>query len=87
MVQTHGLGNRPHPALIPLLAVTMGTVVVNLYYAQPLSGAIGLAGCITPNLAGLITSLTQIGYGVSLFSLVPLTDPVENKRLVLIRLH
>lgn len=47
----------------------------------------GWPGGITPNLAGLITSLTQIGYGIGLFSLVPLTDPVENKRLVLIRLQ
>jgi len=70
--------------LIPLLAVATGILVANLYYAQPLIGTIRPAVGITPNLAGLITSLTQIGYGIGLFFLVPLADLVENKWLVLV---
>jgi predicted MFS family arabinose efflux permease len=72
--------------LITVLAIATGALVANMYYAQPIIGTIGPAIGVTPELAGSITSLTQVGYGVGLFFLVPLADLVENKRLVLVTL-
>jgi predicted MFS family arabinose efflux permease len=65
-----------------LLATTCGLVAANIYYSQPLVGVISTSLGLPPELAGLIVSLTQIGYGVGLFFVVPLADLLENRRLV-----
>jgi predicted MFS family arabinose efflux permease len=78
--------NEPSRALVTLVAIASGALVANLYYAQPLIDRIGLELGISPHLAGSLTSITQIGYGLGLFFLVSLADLVENKRLVLINL-
>ncbi len=73
----------PPSALIAVLAIATGALVANLYYAQPLIRSIGPEIGVSPDLAGSVTSITQIGYGIGLFMLVSLADLVENKRLVL----
>ena len=65
-----------------LLAIACGVIVANLYYAQPLVGPISLATQLPPSLAGLIVTLTQIGYVAGLIFLVPLCDLLENRQLV-----
>ena len=72
--------------MIILLAAAAGIIVANLYYAQPLIGPISAATGISPGAAGLIVTLTQIGYGVGLLFIVPMGDLFENRRLVLIAL-
>lgn len=69
--------------LLTIVAIATGAFVANLYYAQPLIAAIGPEIGVSPNLAGAIVSVTQIGYGAGLFFLVSLADLVENKTLVL----
>jgi predicted MFS family arabinose efflux permease len=69
--------------LTALLAVSCGLIVANLYYAQPLIGPISAELGLTPQWAGLIVTMTQVGYGAGLLLIVPLGDLVENKRLVL----
>ena len=69
--------------LTVLLAVAGGTLVANLYYAQPLVGPISTALGLSPGAAGLIVTMTQIGYVVGLLLIVPLADLVENRSLVL----
>ena len=66
-----------------LLAVACGLIVANIYYAQPLIGPISVALGLSPQAAGLIVTLTQVGYGVGLLLLVPLGDLIENRKLVL----
>lgn len=73
----------PSPALITVLATATGALVANLYYAQPLIASIGPDIGVSPDLAGSVVSVTQIGYGIGLFLLVSLADLVENRRLVL----
>ena len=73
----------PSSALIILFAFATGALVANLYYAQPLIASIGPELDISPDLAGSIASISQIGYGVGLFFLVSLADLVENRALVL----
>ncbi|MDA2480788.1 MFS transporter, partial [Bacillus cereus group sp. Bce025] len=72
--------------LIILLATACGIIVANLYYAQPLIGVISNEIELSNSSAGLIVTLTQIGYVVGLLFLVPLGDIVENKKLILILL-
>jgi len=70
------------PGMIRLLATAAGLIVANLYYAQTLVGPISAATGLSPEAAGLIVTLTQIGYALGLLFIVPLGDLVENRRLV-----
>ncbi len=68
--------------MLLLLASACGLIVANLYYAQTLVGPISRATGLSPGAAGLIVTLTQIGYTLGLTFIVPLGDLVENRRLV-----
>ncbi|PAY06162.1 MFS transporter [Bradyrhizobium sp. UFLA03-84] len=69
--------------LIWIGAITTGTVVTNLFAPQILVGLIGRSLGMTAFQAGLISTLTLLGYALGLLLLVPLVDLVENKRLIL----
>ncbi len=66
-----------------LLAVSCGLIVANLYYAQPLIGPISAELGLSSQAAGLVVTMTQLGYGAGLLLIVPLGDLVENRRLVM----
>lgn len=66
-----------------LFAFCCGAIVANIYYAQPIIELIAPDIGLTPTLASLIVSLTQIGYALGLFFLVPLGDLLENRKLML----
>ncbi|MDF2938550.1 MAG: arabinose efflux permease family protein [Paenibacillaceae bacterium] len=68
--------------LMFILAAACGLIVANLYYAQPLVGPISQSAGISPSASGLIVTMTQIGYVIGLLFIVPLSDLVENRRLV-----
>lgn len=72
------------PRLAWLLVAASGLVVANMYYAQPLAGLIGSSLGLSPAAAGLVVTLTQLGYGLGLLLIVPLGDLVENRRLILL---
>ena len=65
-----------------VFAVACGLCVANIYYAQPLIGPIADTLKLHEGLAGLIMTLTQLGYGAGLLLLVPLADVVENRKLI-----
>ncbi|MCV4231511.1 MFS transporter [Virgibacillus sp. LDC1] len=65
-----------------ILAVACGLIVANLYYTQPLIESISSAIGLSSEAAGLIVTLTQIGYGIGLLFIVPLGDLLENRKLV-----
>ncbi len=72
------------PQLITfVLAAAAGLVVANIYYAQPLVGPISASLGLSVEAAGLIVTMTQIGYVAGLLLIVPLGDLVENRKLVL----
>jgi predicted MFS family arabinose efflux permease len=75
--------SEPSGAFVTVFAIATGALVANLYYAQPLIAEIGKEIGVKPDIAGSISSVTQIGYGIGLFLLVSLADLVENKRLVM----
>lgn len=68
--------------LMLLLSASCGLIVANLYYAQPLVGPISSGIGISADASGLIVTMTQIGYVLGLIFLVPLSDLLENRRLV-----
>lgn len=71
------------PAMIALFAFCCGAIVANIYYAQPIIGLIAPDIHMSGQAASLIVSLTQIGYALGLFFLVPLGDLLENRRLMI----
>ena len=66
-----------------LLAIATGLIVANLYYAQTLVGPISASTGLSAKAAGLVVTLTQIGYTLGLLFVVPLGDLLENRRLIL----
>jgi len=66
------------------MAVCTGLIVANLYYCQPLIILIANEFNIPEADAGTITYLTQAGYAIGLFFMVPLGDKMERKRQILI---
>ncbi|NRS19113.1 MFS transporter [Brevibacillus sp. HB1.4B] len=72
--------------MIFILAAACGLIAANLYYAQPLVGPISSAIGLSSEAAGLIVTLTQIGYGIGLLFIVPLGDILENRKLVVVSL-
>lgn len=74
------------PGMVRLLATSAGLIVANLYYAQTLVGPISAATGLSAAAAGLIVTLTQVGYALGLLFIVPLGDLVENRRLVFVSL-
>jgi predicted MFS family arabinose efflux permease len=69
-------------SLTLLFAVAGGVAVGNLYWAQPLLAEIGASLQVSTSAAGLLVTLTQVGYAVGVFLLVPLGDTVDRRRLV-----
>ncbi|USI71673.1 MFS transporter [Sphingomonas morindae] len=70
------------PAASFACALACGAMVANIYYAQPLIALIAPALGLRAGMAGLIVTLTQLGYAAGLVLLVPLADLVENRRLI-----
>ena len=65
-----------------LLGIACGLLIANVYYAQPLTGLITAALGMPRASAGLLVTLPLIGYGTGLLLVVPLSDLIENRRLV-----
>lgn len=64
------------------LAVAAGVAVANVYFAQPLLVTMGADLGISPGTVGAFVTVTQLGYGLGLFFLVPLGDLVDRRRLI-----
>ena len=66
------------------MAACTGLIVANLYYCQPLIILIAKEFKIPEANAGTMTYLTQAGYAIGLFFMVPLGDKIERKKQILI---
>lgn len=71
-------------SMVLVLATAVGVIVANNYYAQPLISMISKALGLAPELAGLVVTLTQAGYGIGVLLIVPLGDIYESRKLTLI---
>lgn len=70
------------PALLWLFTVTAGVAVANLTYNQPLLPEIGRTFGVSGGQAGIVATLTQIGYAAGILFLAPLGDMIERRRLI-----
>jgi len=68
--------------LIFILAISCGSLAANIYYAQPIVQFIAKDLDISSDLSGLLTTLTQIGYGLGLFFIVPMADLFKSKKVI-----
>ena len=68
--------------MTPLFAIAGGASVGNLYWAQPLLAPIAEDFGVSPGNAGLVITLTQIGYALGVFLIVPLGDSMDRKRII-----
>jgi predicted MFS family arabinose efflux permease len=75
-----GVGRR----LVLLLALTSGAAVATMYYAQPLLHTLAKAFGVSTTTAGLLVTVSQIGYVLGLAFVVPLGDLMERRRLIVI---
>lgn len=70
--------------LVLLLALTSGAAVATMYYAQPLLHTLAGAFGVSTATAGLLVTVSQIGYVLGLAFVVPLGDLLERRRLIVI---
>lgn len=70
------------PFLKYLMATGCGVVVANIYYCQPLLGALSRAFHVNEEVASMINICSQAGYGAGLLLVVPLGDKVERRSLI-----
>ncbi|WP_179152001.1 MFS transporter [Oceanobacillus senegalensis] len=70
--------------LIFILAISCGSLAANIYYAQPIVQFIAEDLNISSDLSGLLTTLTQIGYALGLFFIVPMADLFKSKKIIVI---
>ncbi len=70
-------------SLLMIMAVTSGIMVANIYYIQPLLGEISEYFGVSQGKAGIMATLTQIGYACGLFFILPFADISNRKKLVM----
>ena len=66
------------------MAIAAGAAVANIYYNQPILKDIQQSSQATESQAGVVSFLSQAGYGLGLFFLTPLGDKINRKQLTLI---
>ncbi|MDF2503080.1 MAG: arabinose efflux permease family protein [Clostridium sp.] len=69
--------------LVLIMAIACGVTVANLYYIQPLLSEIARAFNVNEVNIGFVAMLTQTGYAVGMFFLLPLAD-IKEKRLMIV---
>lgn len=74
------------PSTVWLMATTVGVVVANIYYVQPLLADIAKTFDLTVTHTGAIAMLSQAGTAVGMFLFVPLGDKFERRSLITVLL-
>jgi predicted MFS family arabinose efflux permease len=67
-----------------LMAITVGVIVANIYFAQPLLADIANTFGLSVTRAGTVAMVSQAGTALGMFLLVPLGDKYERRTLILV---
>ena len=73
-------------SILLTMAIIAGFTVANCYYNQPLLEMIRSDMGVNEQQANLITVITQIGYALGLFFLIPMGDLYSRRRVILINM-
>ncbi|MEV4112526.1 MFS transporter [Nonomuraea sp. NPDC049695] len=73
---------RMTPARTLIFAIAAGLAVGNLYWAQPLIEVIAASLEVSSSSAATLVTVTQVGYALGIFLLVPLGDVLNRRRLI-----
>ncbi|EKN6252393.1 TPA: MFS transporter [Yersinia enterocolitica] len=68
-----------------MLATGAGLSVASIYYSQPLLGVMGSDLHASVGVAGLVPTLTQIGYALGILLLAPLGDRHDRRIIILLK--
>ncbi len=85
MIELKENGGIPRHVLL-MMAIIAGFTVANCYYNQPLLELIRHDLGITEQHANFITVITQIGYALGLFFLIPTGDLYSRRRIIVINM-
>lgn len=77
------LSNTLTKVQVLIMAIASGVCVANVYYNQPILQDIASSFRVSEGEAGSISVLTQVGYGLGIFFLIPLGDKINKKKLIL----
>src|ERR1700681_3585185 len=86
---TEALAEPAEQSLMPrttvwLMAITVGVIVANIYFVQPLLAEIAAAFGLTVTRAATVAMLSQTGTALGMFLFVPLGDKYERRSLILL---
>ncbi|TPK61681.1 MFS transporter [Mesorhizobium sp. B2-4-19] len=68
-----------------VFAIACGLSVANVYFAHPLLDAMAHDFAIAPASVGIVVTVTQIGYAIGLFFIVPLGDLFDRRKLIAVQ--
>ncbi|MGI4946753.1 MAG: MFS transporter [Janthinobacterium lividum] len=68
---------------VATLGVLTAVAVANGYYVQPLLNEVGAAIALPPSLLGLLPACTQLGFAIGLVAVLPLSDGLTARRVLL----
>lgn len=74
--------HRMTPATTVIFAIAAGLAVGNLYLSQPLFAIIAASLGVSSSSAAMLVTVTQFGYALGIFLLVPLGDVLNRRRLI-----
>ncbi len=64
------------------MALSVGAIVANIYYVQPLLAAMARTFAVSASVIGLVAMLTQVGTATGMLIFVPLGDSHERRALL-----
>jgi predicted MFS family arabinose efflux permease len=67
---------------VHLLAFSVGVIVANIYYVQPLLAAMARTFSVSAGMIGLVAMITQVGTAIGMLVFVPLGDSLDRRALL-----
>ncbi|WP_440101488.1 MFS transporter [Serratia ureilytica] len=84
-MSTTATNGAPSTNVVFLLAAGAGLSVASIYYSQPMLGMMGADFHTGVADAGMVPTLTQLGYALGILLLAPLGDRYDRRRIILIK--